>query len=79
MLSVEDALKVIADETPSPRLVREPVSLNLVGAVLAEDVVASESVPAFRASIVDGYAVSITSLNSISGNSLVLIASIVHG
>ncbi|KAI4671327.1 uncharacterized protein J4E88_009361 [Alternaria novae-zelandiae] len=36
-----------------------PVDMRLSGSVLAEDVKATESVPAFRASIVDGYAVKI--------------------
>lgn len=34
-----------------------PVSQQLVGHVLAEDVKAIENVPGYRASIVDGYAV----------------------
>jgi gephyrin len=59
MLSVQEALGTIAQCTPSPTQSRETVGLNLVGAVLAEDIAAAESVPAFRASIVDGYAVSL--------------------
>ncbi|EME40577.1 hypothetical protein DOTSEDRAFT_177632 [Dothistroma septosporum NZE10] len=57
MLSVDDALKQIAEHTPSPRLARAKVGETLVGTVLAEDVTANESVPAFKASIVDGYAI----------------------
>lgn len=57
MLSVEEALRKIAQHTPDPTIVKAAVEENLVGAVLAEDVVARESVPAFRASIVDGYAI----------------------
>lgn len=57
MLSVDDALKQISENTPEPQVVTVPVDENLVGSVLAEDVTAKESVPAFRASIVDGYAI----------------------
>jgi gephyrin len=57
MLSVDDALKVVADEMPNPVIIEVPVSTYLVGSVLAEDVYAGEAVPAYRASIVDGYAV----------------------
>ncbi|KZF19374.1 hypothetical protein L228DRAFT_234059 [Xylona heveae TC161] len=57
MLSVEDALKLIKEFTPAFKTTRVPVNSNLIGAVLAEDVKAAEAVPAFRASIVDGYAV----------------------
>ena len=57
MLAVDAALKVIADNTPPPQ--SQPSSMNefVVGHVLAADVKAAESVPAFRASIVDGYAI----------------------
>ena len=57
MLSVEDALKQISEHTPPPVVIHSAVSNDLVGSVLAEDVAAHESVPAFRASIVDGYAI----------------------
>lgn len=57
MLDVEEALKLISEHTPSPVVTPAKVDVDLVGAVLAEDVKASENVPAFRASIVDGYAV----------------------
>lgn len=57
MLEVDDALKLIYDNTPEPDIITKPVNGELVGYVLAEDVKASENVPAFRASIVDGYAV----------------------
>ncbi|KAI9724042.1 MAG: hypothetical protein M1812_000760 [Candelaria pacifica] len=58
MLGVDEAIKLILANTPSPKVVKASVSHELVGAVLAEDVEASEAVPAYRASIVDGYAVS---------------------
>jgi gephyrin len=57
MLSVNEALKQISDNIPGTSVVKASVDENLVGSVLAEDVVAREAVPAFRASIVDGYAV----------------------
>ena len=55
--SVEDALKTIFENTPSPRATEYPVDPSIVGHILSEDVQAREAVPAFRASIVDGYAV----------------------
>jgi gephyrin len=57
MLSVEDALSKISEHTPEPLITSAPVDEGLVGSVLAQDVTARESVPAFRASIVDGYAI----------------------
>jgi len=57
MVAVEDALTTISNNTPEPVIIKAPVDENLVGCVLAEDVTARESVPAFRASIVDGYAI----------------------
>lgn len=57
MLDVDDALTLISEHTPPPVAVETKVDENLVGAVLAEDVKAPANVPAFRASIVDGYAV----------------------
>jgi gephyrin len=61
MLAVDDALKLITEQTPTPIAEKVPVDMNLGGSVLAEDVKATESVPAFRASIVDGYAVKMPS------------------
>lgn len=57
MLSVDEALKVVHDQTPNPITVQTPVDTALVGSVAAEDVYAAEAVPAYRASIVDGYAI----------------------
>lgn len=68
MLSVEDAVKKIIGKSPLPEPVKVPVNGSLVGHILAEDVQASEAVPAYRASIVDGYAVIVSSdLPSIKG------------
>lgn len=57
MLKVSDAIDQIRQHTPKSDIIEAPVDLNLVGAVLAEDVTAKEAVPAYRASIVDGYAI----------------------
>ncbi|KAK7409545.1 hypothetical protein QQX98_008265 [Neonectria punicea] len=56
MLSVDDALALIAEHTPEPEVITAKVDGTIIGSVLAEDVSAKENVPAFRASIVDGYA-----------------------
>jgi gephyrin len=57
MLTVEDALQHIHTHTPSPQIITSKVNSTLINHILAEDVVAAENVPAFRASIVDGYAI----------------------
>lgn len=57
MFAVEHALSLISEHTPEPEVLTLKVDENIVGSVLAEDVKARENVPAFRASIVDGYAV----------------------
>lgn len=57
MLSVEEALKLITEHTPDPVVAEVPVTTTLVGSVVAEDIYSAEAVPAYRASIVDGYAV----------------------
>ena len=57
MLSVDEALKLITEHTPDPIVVEVPVTTTLVGSVVAEDIYSGEAVPAYRASIVDGYAV----------------------
>jgi gephyrin len=57
MVSVHQALGLIKQHTPAPILIKVKVNSSLVGSVLAEDVSAEEAVPAYRASIVDGYAV----------------------
>lgn len=57
MLDVEDALSLISEHTPVPVAIETKVDESLVGSVLAEDVKTAIDVPAFRASIVDGYAV----------------------
>jgi len=56
MVTVNEAADMIARETQLKEIVEVQVNEDLVGYVLAEDVTAAESVPAYRASIVDGYA-----------------------
>lgn len=57
MLSVDEALRQINEQTPDPEVVEVPVTTSLIGSVIAEDIYAAEAVPAYRASIVDGYAI----------------------
>lgn len=57
MLSVDEALRRINEHTPEPEVIEVPVTTSLIGSVIAEDVYAAEAVPAYRASIVDGYAI----------------------
>ena len=59
MISVDDATKLVLENTPSAKAIKVHVDSNLVGCVLAEDILAREAVPAFRASIVDGYAIAV--------------------
>ncbi|KPM43593.1 hypothetical protein AK830_g2969 [Neonectria ditissima] len=67
MLSVDDALALIAELTPEPEVITAKVDGAIIGSVLAEDVSARENVPAFRASIVDGYAYIAPSNGSFKG------------
>ena len=57
MLSVADAVARILEQSPPPTAESQDMTSDLVGAVIAEDIRAAEAVPAYRASIVDGYAV----------------------
>ena len=57
MLTVSDAVSVILKESPDPCVTTQVLTPNLIGSVLAENIYAKEAVPAYRASIVDGYAV----------------------
>ncbi|OTB06520.1 hypothetical protein M426DRAFT_20967 [Hypoxylon sp. CI-4A] len=67
MLSVDDALGKIKEYTPSSEIITSKVDRSLPGHVLAEDVHARENVPAFRASIVDGYAVVVPKDGNLKG------------
>jgi gephyrin len=57
MITVDEALDIIANNTEILGSITVPVNENLVGMVLAEDIYAKEPVPGYRASILDGYAV----------------------
>jgi gephyrin len=61
MISVEEALSLIKENALKPVIEKRFVDRNLAGFVVAEDIIAPEAVPAFRASIVDGYAIRIPS------------------
>lgn len=61
MLSVPDALAKILEHSPTPIIEWREVSPDLIGYVIAQDIKAAEAVPAYRASIVDGYAVIVPS------------------
>ena len=69
MITVEEAISTIIHHTPSPKTITKPVDASLVGSFLAADVTANDPVPAFRASIVDGYAVIVSeNAPSVRGN-----------
>lgn len=61
MLSVADAVAKILEHSPSPVPGSQKMTPGLVGSVISSDVTAAEAVPAYRASIVDGYAVIVPS------------------
>ncbi|KAI0185771.1 gephyrin [Xylaria flabelliformis] len=67
MLSVDDALQKVRENTPAPEVIISKVDTSLIGRVLAEDVSARENVPGFRASIVDGYAVVVPKDGKLNG------------
>lgn len=67
MLSVDDAVNLIIQHSPSPEPITMLVNGSLVGYILAEDVHAHDPVPAYRASIVDGYAVIVSKDSSTKG------------
>jgi gephyrin len=77
MLAVEDALKLVKEHTPKPMALKATVDGSIVGSVLAEDVTATEAVPAYRASIVDGYAI-IAPEDGSSSKGVFSVASISH-
>ncbi|KAI8343488.1 hypothetical protein BC941DRAFT_411547 [Chlamydoabsidia padenii] len=57
MIPVDDAYSIIRRYAAPVGTICLPLSEDLIGYVLAEDVYAKESVPGYRASVVDGYAV----------------------
>lgn len=56
MLPVAEALHLVLEQISPPIPSSRRVDYTLTGCVLADDVQAEESVPAYRASMVDGYA-----------------------
>ncbi|RMD45021.1 hypothetical protein DV735_g32, partial [Chaetothyriales sp. CBS 134920] len=64
MLSVADAVRKIWEHSPFPVAETREMSPDLVGKVVAKDIQAAEAVPAYRASIVDGYAVIVSAEES---------------
>ena len=75
IISVDAALKAVSDAISGPLdIVRRPVDGSLLGHYLAKDVQAAEPVPAFRASIVDGYAI----VTSGSSKGVFSVASVSH-
>ncbi|KAK2624418.1 hypothetical protein QTJ16_006368 [Diplocarpon rosae] len=77
MLAVEEAIKLIEEHATPPQIVKVRVDGSLVGSVLAEDVTAMEAIPAYRASIVDGYAV-VSTQDGASSKGIFPVASISH-
>ena len=77
MITTEEAISTILLHTPPPKTIVQPVNASLIGSVLAEDVTANDPVPAFRASIVDGYAV-IASDNAPSIKGVFPVVSVSH-
>ena len=77
ILSVEEALRAIFANAPTLESVTLPVNLSLVGYTLAEEVRSTEPIPAFRASIVDGYAI-IVSSDGPSTKGVFPVASVAH-
>ena len=63
MLSVADAVTKILEQSPEPTPETRDMTPGLVGVVVSEDIKATEAVPAYRASIVDGYAVIVPEKN----------------
>ena len=58
MISVEEALRVVAAAAGSPRVTSEPVALaHALGRVLVDDVRVDHDAPPFDRATMDGYAV----------------------
>lgn len=59
MISYEDALSMVLHHARfhKPQVTQSLVDPSLVGHVLSDSVTATENIPYFRSSIVDGYAV----------------------
>jgi gephyrin len=66
-LSVDEALRIISDQTLSPFAVNTPVTTSIIGSVIAEDVYAETMVPSCHVSAVDGYAIALEEGKSSKG------------
>ncbi|CAI7645559.1 unnamed protein product [Penicillium pancosmium] len=66
-LSVDRALRIISDQTPSPFAVDTPVTTSIIGSVIAEDVYTEIMVPSCHVSAVDGYAIALEEGKSSKG------------
>ena len=64
IITVDEAHNLITAHSPAPTTEKVSVNGSLVGRILAQDVLANHPVPAYRASIVDGYAVVLPSGSS---------------
>ena len=78
IVSVDDAIGAIAANSPQSMAEKVPVDGNLIGHILAQDVLANHSVPAYRASIVDGYAVVLSPDSKAESKGTFPVASISH-
>ena len=78
MLSVNEALSLVSQNCPEPITVQVAVSNSVIGYLLAEDVRADAPVPAFRASIVDGYAVTLSPAAPTNSKGVFPVVSVSH-
>lgn len=78
MLTVDEATKVITANSPQPTTEKVSVDIDLVGHILAQDVLANHPVPAYRASIVDGYALVLPSGSKTESKATFPVASVLH-
>jgi gephyrin len=78
MLTVSEAVSLVLETTPSPVVELHDLSPSLIGFVIAEDIYAKEAVPAYRASLVDGYAVIVSEESKNSTKGVFPVASVSH-
>ncbi|KAL8685900.1 MAG: hypothetical protein Q9218_007477 [Villophora microphyllina] len=74
---MDEALTLVLENTPKSKAIKVPVNGGIVGHVLAEDIQSDKPVPAFRASIVDGYAI-IVGENGTSSKGTFPVVSVSH-
>lgn len=79
IITVNEALGMIATNSPQSTTEKVSVDGNLVGHILAQDVLANHPVPAYRASIVDGYAVVLpTNSSAVESQGIFPVTSVSH-